>query len=236
MTYIILLSLSLCLCMGFGADLSAQETPPADELMKDGSQAYQHGDFEQAVERWTQAAAAYERSSARPEQINALIRLSEAYQSLGRYRTAAIRLDQAQALVTDRDDSLLPIRILWRRGSLYQAAGQHAEAERSLQESLRLAKTLTHAALTAAILNDLGNLAASQGKFADALAAYNESFETAQGTPVKLLAATSLINAARVSLPLKQYRESKSGSTRPPTSYADWSPRTNRSTRSSQLG
>ncbi|MEO5632140.1 MAG: CHAT domain-containing protein, partial [Nitrospiraceae bacterium] len=98
---------------------------------------------------------------------------------------------------------------LWRTGSLYQATGQHAEAERSLQESLRLAKTLPQDALTAAILNDLGNLAASQGKFADALAAYNESFQTAQAASMKILAATSQVNAARVSLPLKQYRESK---------------------------
>ena len=209
MTRTILISLSLCLSVGLGADLYAKEAPSVDQLMQDGSQAYQHGDFEQAVERWTQAAAAYERSGARQEQIDALIRLSEAYQSLGRYRTAAIRLDQAKALVADRDDSLLPLRILWKTGSLYQAAGQHAEAERSLQESLRLAKTLPHTSLTAAILNDLGNVAASQGKFTDALAAYTESFQTAQDVPVKLLAATSLVNAARVSLPLKQYRESK---------------------------
>ncbi|MGH8647273.1 MAG: CHAT domain-containing protein [Gammaproteobacteria bacterium] len=206
---IILVSLSLCVCVGFGADIHAQETPPADQLMKDGSQAYQHGDFEQAVERWTQAAAAYERSGARPEQIDALIRLSEAYQSLGRYRTAAIRLDQAKTLTTDTDDSVLRIRILWRTGSLYQAAGKHEEAERSLQESLRLAKTLPQAALTAAILNDLGNLFASQGKFADALTAYTECTQTAQAASVKLLAATSQVNAARVMLPLKQYRESK---------------------------
>ncbi len=209
MTRTILASLSLCLCVGLGADIYAQEAPPADQLMKEGSQAYQHGDFEQAVERWTSAAAAYERSAARPEQIDALIRLSEAYQSLGRYRTAAIRLDQAKALAAGRDDPLLSIQILWRSGSLYQAGGQHAEAERSLQEALKRAKTLPQAALTAAILNDLGNLAASQGKFADALAAYNESFQTAQAAQVKLLAATSLVNAARVSLPLKQYRESK---------------------------
>jgi CHAT domain-containing protein len=209
MTRTILVSLSLCLSVGLGADIHAQEAPPVDQLMQDGSQAYQHGDFEQAVERWTQAEVAYERSAARPEQIDALIRLSEAYQSLGRYRTAAIRLDQAKALAAGTDDSLLPIRILWRAGSLYQAAGQHAEAERSLQESLRRAKTLNQASLTAAILNDLGNLAASQGKFAEALAAYRESFQTAQAAPVKLLAATSQVNAARVSVPLKQYRESK---------------------------
>ena len=209
MTRTILMSLSLCLWVGLGADIYAQEAPPADQLMKDGSQAYQHGDFEQAVERWTSAEAAFEKSAARPEQIDALIRLSEAYQALGRYRTAAIRLDQAKTLAADRDDSLLSIRILWRTGSLYQAAGQHAEAERSLQEALKRAKTLPQAALTAAILNDLGNLAASQGKFDDALASYNESFQTAQAASVKLLAATSLVNAARVSLPLKQYRESK---------------------------
>ena len=209
MTRTILVSLSLCLCVGLGADIYAQEVPSVDQLMKEGSQAYQHGDFEQAVERWTSAEAAYERSAARPEQIDALIRLSEAYQSLGRYRTAAIRLDQAKALAAHRDDSLLSIRIFWRTGSLYQAAGQHGEAERSLQESLRLARTLPQAALTAAILNDLGNLAASQGKFADALAAYTESFQTAQAVPVKLLAATSQVNAARVSMSLKQYRESK---------------------------
>ena len=205
----IILGLSVLLSVAYVAVGHAQEAPPVDQLMMDGSQAYQHGDFEQAVERWTSAEAAFEKSAARPEQIDALIRLSEAYQSLGRYRTAAIRLDQAKALAVDRDDSLLQIRILWRTGSLYQAAGKHAEAERSLQESLRRAKTLPQAALTAAILNDLGNLAASQGKFADALDAYNESFQTAQAASVKLLAATSLINAARVSLPLKQYREGK---------------------------
>ena len=209
MTRTILVSLSLCLSVGLGADIHAQEAPPADQLMKDGSQAYQHGDFEQAVERWTSAEAAFEKSAARPEQIDALIRLSEAYQALGRYRTAAIRLDQAKVLAADRGDALLTIRILWRTGSLYQAAGQHEEAEQSLQEALKRAKTLPQAALTAAILNDLGNLAAKQGKFADALASYTESFETAQAASMKLLAATSLVNAARVSLPLKQYRESK---------------------------
>ncbi|TKB88810.1 MAG: CHAT domain-containing protein [Nitrospira sp.] len=210
MTRIILVMLSLWLCLGIGADLYAKEAPPVNQLMKDGSEAYRHGDFEQAVERWTQAVAAYERSSgARQDRIDALIRLSEAYQSLGRYRTAAIQLDQAKALVTDRDDSLLPVRILWRTGRLYHLAGQHAEAERSLQESLRLAKALPQASLTAAILNDVGNLAATEGKFADALAAYTESSQTAQAVPAKLLAATSLVNAARVSLPLKQYGESQ---------------------------
>jgi CHAT domain-containing protein len=209
MTRTILMSLSLCLAVGLGADIYAQEAPSVDQLMEEGSHAYQHGDFEQAVERWTEAVAAYERSAARAEQIDALIRLSEAYQSLGRYRSAAIWLDQAKALAAGTDDSLLQIRILWRIGSLYRTTGQYVEAERSLQEALRQAKTLTQAALTAAILNDLGNLAASQGKFADALASYTESFQTAQAVPMKLLAATSQVNAARVLLSSKQYRESK---------------------------
>ena len=47
MTRTILVSLSLCLCVGLGADIHAQEAPPVDQLMQDGSQAYQHGDFEQ---------------------------------------------------------------------------------------------------------------------------------------------------------------------------------------------
>jgi CHAT domain-containing protein len=204
-----LVSLSLCLLVGFGAGVEAKEAPSVDQLMKDGSQAYQHGDFEQAVERWTEAAAVYEKSAARPEQIDALIRLSEAYQSLGRYQTAAIRLDQAKTLAAGTDNSLLSIRILWRTGNLYQAGGQYAEAEQSLRESLRLARTLPQAALTAAILNDLGNLAASQGKFDDALAAYSECFQMAQAVPVKLLAATSQVNAARLLLSTKQYRDSK---------------------------
>jgi CHAT domain-containing protein len=209
MTRTILVMLSLCLLVGLGAGVEAQEVAPVDQLMKDGSQAYQRGDFEQAVEQWTQAAAVYEKSSARREQIDALIRLSEAYQSLGRYQTAAIRLDQAKALAAGTDNPLLSVRILWRAGNLYQAGGQYAEAEQSLQESLRLARTLPQAALTAAILNDLGNLAASQGKFDDALAAYTESFQTAQAVPVKLLAAASQVNAARVLLSTKQYRDSK---------------------------
>ncbi len=209
MTRAILVSLSLCLCVGLSANIYAQEAPPVDQLMTDGSHAYQRGDFEQAVERWTQAAAVYERSSARREQIDALIRLSEAYQSLGRYRTAAIQLDRAKALVADTDDSLLPMRIFWRTGSLYQAAGQYAEAEQSLLEAFQRARTLTLAEPAAAIVNDLGNLAASQGKFADALASYTESFTMAQAAQVQPLAATALINAARVSVSLHQYRDSK---------------------------
>jgi CHAT domain-containing protein len=209
MKHIFLVSLSFCLLVGLAPDIQAKEAPPVEQLMKDGSLAYQHGDFEQAVERWTEAVAAYEKSAARPEQIDVLIRLSEAYQSLGRNRTAAIQLDRAKALAAGTDDSLLSARILWRTGNLYQAGGQHAEAERSLEESLRLAKTLPQAALTAAILNDLGNVAASQGKFAAALASYDKSFQTAQALGVKLLAATSQVNAARLLLSSKEYRESK---------------------------
>ena len=209
MTRTVLVSLFLCLSVGLGPDIDAKELPPVDQLMEDGSQAYQQGDFEQAVERWTEAVAVYERSAARPEQMDALIRLSEAYQSLGRYQTAAIQLDRAKALVAGADDALLSVRILWRTGNLYQAGGQHAEAERSLEESLRLAKALSLPALTAAILNDLGNVAASQGEFAAALASYNESFQTAQAASMTLLAATSQVNAARVLLSSKEYGESK---------------------------
>ena len=59
MTRTMLVSLSLCLLVGFGAGVEAKEAPSVDQLMKDGSQAYQHGDFEQAVERWTEAATVY---------------------------------------------------------------------------------------------------------------------------------------------------------------------------------
>ncbi|NOS82355.1 MAG: CHAT domain-containing protein [Nitrospira sp.] len=209
MTRIMFASLFLCFSVGLGVDIEAKEMPPVDQLMKEGSQAYQHGDFEQAVERWTEAVAAYERSAARPEQIDLMIRLSEAYQSLGRYQTAAIQLDRAKALATGTDNALLSVRILWRIGNLHQAAGQHAEAEKSLQESLQLAKTLSQTALTAAILNDLGNVAASQGKVPAALLSYNESFQMAQAVPMKLLAATSMVNAARVLWSSKEYRDSK---------------------------
>jgi CHAT domain-containing protein len=208
---LIILGLSVLLSVAYVAVGHAEEAPPVDDLMKDGSHAYQRGDFVQAVERWTQAAGAYEKSAARREQIDALIRLSEAYQSLGRNRTAGVQLDYAKALVADTDDPLLPIRILWRTGSLYQAGGQYEEAERSLLNALQRAKTLSLAASAAAIVNDLGNLAASQGKFADALASYRESFDMAQAAGVQPLAAMALANSARVSVPLKQYRESKAG-------------------------
>jgi CHAT domain-containing protein len=209
MTRTIIVSLSLCLLVGLSPDIQAKEAAPVDQLMKDGSLAYQHGDFEGAVERWAEAVAVYEKSAARAERIDLLIRLSEAYQALGRNRTAAIQLDQAKALATGADNALLPVRILWRAGNLYQAAGQHREAEQSLQESLRLARPLDLADVTAAILNDLGNVAASQGNVTDALASYNESFGLTQAGPMKLLAATSQINSARVLLSSKEYRESK---------------------------
>ena len=94
-------------------------------------------------------------------------------------------------------------------GSLYQAAGQHAEAERSLQESLRRAKALPQAVVDCRHLERSGESGRFAGKVCRRAGRLHRKFPNGSSGSGEALAATSLVNAARVSLPLKQYRESK---------------------------
>jgi CHAT domain-containing protein/predicted negative regulator of RcsB-dependent stress response len=195
--------------LGVTVALAAEGASAADRQMAEGLQAYQRGAFEDAAAGWTEAARLYEQTGKLSEQIEALIFLAQAYQSLGHYTKALQSLQSASTLIEKTGDRSRLARIKGLAGALYLASGQPEEASRSLSEGLQLAKEVGNNDLTAVILNDKGNLLASQKKHEEAIAAYTESISLAQATKNHTLVVRGLINAATASLESGRHQDAR---------------------------
>jgi tetratricopeptide (TPR) repeat protein len=197
-------------CIGnFSAALSAAEISSADQSAAQGLKSFQQGDFEQAVLSFREAARLYESEGKPSRQSDALIRLSQAYQSLGQYSDALKNLEAALALAEKSGDRTQIALALGTIGDLHIATGPEETALKYLNEGLRIAREVNNQDLSAIILNNLGNLLTSQKKYPEAIAAYTESASLAKSRNNPLLVTRALINAATASMHNKQYKEAK---------------------------
>jgi CHAT domain-containing protein/Tfp pilus assembly protein PilF len=187
--------------------VSKAVSPP--QHMAQGWQAFQRGDFAQAVSSWTEAAYLYERAGEQAAQSDALTKLSHAYQALGHYRKALQSLRAALELAEHAGDQTHFASVLGSLGNAYIAIGPTDEAELYLREGLRLAREAQNTALVAVILNNLGNLLVSQKKHKDAMTAYEESTKLALTTANFSLAMSARINTATILMRNQQYEQSK---------------------------
>ena len=76
---------------------SLSQASSSETYLEEGLRAFQRGDFEQAVLKWTEAARLYERAGKLHEQSEALTYLAQAYQSIGQYKQALKSLELALA-------------------------------------------------------------------------------------------------------------------------------------------
>jgi len=195
------------------ASLSAAENLSAAQQMERGVNAFQRGDFEQAVSSWSQAAQLYEAEKLLSQTSRARIQLAQAYQSLGQYTEALKNLDLALAGAKSSADGVQIAEVLGRLGDLYIATGPADAAQKYLNEGLRAAKELDNQGLSqdlsAIILNNLGNLFTAQKKYPEALAAYSESAALAKSRGNPSLGTRAMINAATASIQNKQFKDAK---------------------------
>jgi CHAT domain-containing protein/Tfp pilus assembly protein PilF len=197
-------------CMGnLSAALSAAEISPADDVAAQGLKAFQQGDFEQAVLSFGEAARLYESEGQLSRQSDTLIRLSQAYQSIGQYTDALKNLEAALALAEKSGNRTQIALALNTLGDAYIATGPEETALKYLNEALQIAKEVNNQELSAIILNNLGNLLTVQKKYPEAIAAYTESASLAKSRNNLLLVTRALINAATASIQNKQYKEAK---------------------------
>ena len=76
--------------------LAAPDAPPAPgQFMQTGEQSFSKGDFTQALDAWTRAAAAYQAAGDVRGETLALVRSADAYIALGRYPQAFQQLRRA---------------------------------------------------------------------------------------------------------------------------------------------
>jgi len=95
-----------------------------EEYMGQALKSYQRGAFEEAAASLTEAAPLYEQAGKLDEQSEALIFLSQAYQSMGHHVKALQSLRSASALV-EREigrrwpgSKALPVLCIWHQVSL----------------------------------------------------------------------------------------------------------------------
>src|SRR5918995_4481055 len=187
----------------------AAEVSPTERQTQMGLEAFQRGDFEQAILNWTEASRLYERSGDIPQQCQALVNLSQADQALGRYKEAGKNLESALALAERAGDRTQLASVLGALGNLYVATGPPDTAQKYLSEGLRVARELDNPALSAVILNNLGNALTVQKKYSEAVATYRQAVTLADSTNNPSLAARALTNATAASMHNRQYKEAR---------------------------
>jgi CHAT domain-containing protein len=175
----------------------AAPSPAAQAHLAAGRAAFERGAFDSAIESWTLAATASEQAGDRAGQILALVRASEAYAALGRYRQAVGVLDRALKLAEGSEDRSQVPWILSRLGNNLIATGPADVAETTLRRSLDMAREGGDTALTIAVLNDLGNFLATRRKTPEAVAAYRESVALAERAGDASQATRARVNLAR---------------------------------------
>lgn len=161
------------------AAASAQSNP-VNQLMQQGLERYQSGDFAGAIAPWQQAL-----SQAATARDRAIIHnnLAQAHRQIGQLDRAiaqwqaAIQIHQA-ARTEAEQRAVAPLLI--EQAQAYSDLGQHREAITRLKTALQLAQTHGDRGLEAAAQGSLGSAHAALGNFQPALEAYQLSLKLAK--------------------------------------------------------
>jgi CHAT domain-containing protein len=182
---------------------------PTDEIMVQGTQAYQRGAYENALGKWKEAARQYETQGQPRKQSQALVAAARAAESLGQTKQALQLLELASTLAQRDTDALWRATVLAQLGHTYLTARQLDAASTHLTQAYELAKQASSPALTAPLLNDLGILHALQNRPEEALTAFTDSVQLAQQAQLPLVELHARVNAARTNIQLNQPMNSR---------------------------
>jgi CHAT domain-containing protein/Tfp pilus assembly protein PilF len=205
----ILIGLAIGLACWVSAPGPSHADTSPDALVREGSQAYQRGAFEQAALKWLEATRLLQEKGELKKHPDALVYLAQAYEAMGQYRKAIQGYESALKLVRDAHDGARTAAVLGRVGQVYLAVGLTDLANGSLTEARTLASALGDAALQASVLNNLGNVQVVRKEHKEAFASYRESIQHAEQAGRPEISAHAWINLARLHKRLGQMREAK---------------------------
>jgi CHAT domain-containing protein len=182
---------------------------PADEMMAQGTQAFQRGSHEDALGKWKEAARQYETQGQAHQQSQALVAAARAAESLGQTRQALQLLELASTLAQNEPDTLWRATIWAQLGHTYLTARQLDAASTHFAQAQEVTKQISSPALTASLLNDLGILHALQNHLEEALTDFTDTVQLAEQAGLPLVALHARLNAARTNLRLNQPMNSR---------------------------
>lgn len=170
-------------------------------ILNQGDNAFQQGDFQQAVKHWEQSLAGFEDQPFDTEQhIEILIRLAAAYQALGLHHRVLQRLDQALTLAEQTKDARRSAITLSQLSDAWLSIGDAKKALRLADDGVADAKVANEPRILASALNSQGNALTVLQNYPQAIEAYEESTRLAEQGGDLALAAKASINRLNVAL------------------------------------
>lgn len=148
-------------------------SPP--ELMAQGQQEFDRGNFAAALEHWQQATQAYQQARDAEGAVRAQLQQAQALLSAGFYQRAQARLAGLLPTFAAQPPSELEGKVRLQYGNLLRLTGDHAAADRLLQASLAIANQLQSPGLRQSSQFHLGNLRLDQQRPAAALTYFQQA-------------------------------------------------------------
>lgn len=231
LTALFLGSLTLCLSLGqLSSPLRAPEigqaataqTPAAEQLVQQGVDRYQAGDYLGAIAHWKTALPIYQAAKNRATTAIVLENLARAYQQAGQSEQAITYWEQVASLYRQSRSPQLG-RILTEQAQTYSRLGQPRKAIAllcdaddsgtcALGSGLQLARTAKDVAAEAAALGSLGDAYRLIGAYTLAIDVLQPSLEIAKTleNPIYQAAALNSLGNAHISLAQRSYRRAAS--------------------------
>ncbi len=172
--------------------LSASELP-----LSSGDSAFRRGNFLKAVERWQADAEKFRKSGQTSAEIDALIRMSEAYRLAGYYPKAIETIGAADTLARTGGSNAQKAKIAGIYAILYQFGHEPEKAKESVKTGIQLVQRMPDSDLPAFLKYCEGEVLSAQKDEEAALSAYLDSAKLSEGKNPELC-AKSLIRAAAV--------------------------------------
>jgi CHAT domain-containing protein len=181
----------------------------AQSYHEKGALDFKNGNFESAIQNWTQAEILFKEASMVEKQCAARVDLARSYQALGMNSKAIDVLEPAFRLAEKFDNFYDQAVVTVHLGSLYTQMGEADQAQAYLDQSLLMGNKLDNPLLLASILNNQGNLFLFQKKYQDAFEAFMDSIRLSKAVNKPTLTVTALINAARIQMQLERLESAK---------------------------
>ena len=146
------------------------------------------GQAEAALDTWKQATDAYSRAGDETGKLGSQINQAQALQTLGLYRRAQTRLEQANQQLQAQPDSRVKVQGLQSLGIALQELGDPKTSQTLLTQSLAIAQKLNPTPDTSPILLSLGNVARDLQEDDKALDYYQKAAKNATNSLIQIKA------------------------------------------------
>lgn len=179
----------------FIAGQSAMITAPTP--FEQARLAFQQGEFESAIAYWHTALKSNEFDTS--QRFDALLQLSNAYQTLGFSDEAIETLDQAESLIADptlKTDTVRQILLFVAKSDLSLATRQEVQARNYADKSIASLSPQISERIRAVVLNNRGNVFTVEAYYDKAIQDYTDSIALAEKSGDLPLAIRARINKA----------------------------------------